>query len=593
MLSHTLYTRRELAVYPEAMTHFLKGTPPTMVVQIFLFLITSVLYYDYVDHALMWAFGVVLIGLAIFLIALSQRLVHSGKWYRQESQMRAGLVIITLIFIAFLAWNVYILYVLYYRFPNFSLALLFATTLGILVISAIGSFSRLFYYAIGSMILMRLWVVTVFFPEIFYRSMIVTMADILLCIFVFLYNRKIIESIHIKVENLNLVGDLKNKNDHLEDLTQSQSRYLSAASHDLRQPLHALSLIINDIQNKNDDATLNPSISQMNHALDALIVSFDSMHKLSQLDSGVIKPVIKSFPVARVLNRLNDDFHDIVHVKNLTWRIVPSKLWVHSDENLVYQVLSHYVVNAIFHTHHGGILVGVHPRPDGLCLAVYDTGAGIAQEKIDTLFKDAQRLQQEGQRDVSVVGLGLAIADRLSRLLKTPLEVRSKLHRGSMFGIVLPKGCVTEEVSQIDALPLKADYILGKKVALLEDDFDVAQELEALLSSWGMEVTHVLSAQMLEEACAEEGLFDLIIADYHLGLNDETGLDSIRLLKQKQTTHTVQSVLISGDTSIDLAQLAKQEEVLLLSKPIRPARFRVLLNQLLANISAQQSTSPT
>jgi CheY-like chemotaxis protein len=111
----------------------------------------------------------------------------------------------------------------------------------------------------------------------------------------------------------------------------------------------------------------------------------------------------------------------------------------------------------------------------------------------------------------------------------------------------------------------------------------VAQELESLLTSWGMDVTHVLSAQMLEEACAEEGLFDLIVADYHLGLSDETGMDSIRLLKQKQDTHSFKSVLISGDTSNDLAQLTKQENVLLLSKPIRPARFRVLLNQLLAN----------
>ena len=114
------------------------------------------------------------------------------------------------------------------------------------------------------------------------------------------------------------------------------------------------------------------------------------------------------------------------------------------------------------------------------------------------------------------------------------------------------------------------------------NNFDVAQELESLLASWGMDVTHVLSVQMLEEACVEEGVFDLIIADYHLGLSNETGLDSIRLLKQKQTTHAVQSVLISGDTSNDLAQLAKKENVLLLAKPIRPARFRVLLNQLLA-----------
>lgn len=582
MLSHILYTRRELAVYPEAMMHFLKGASPTMMVQILLFLITGFLYYEHISHALMWVFAAALIGMAVLLIVFIRSLLNSGDWYRQESQIRAGLTIMILIFIAFVAWNVYILYVLYYRFPNFSLVLLFACTLGILAISAIGSFSKLFYYAIGLMILTRLVVVAVFLPEIFYRSMIVTMADVLLCVFVFLYNRKIIESIRIKVENANLVEDLKNKNDHLENLTLSQSRYLSAASHDLRQPLHALSLIINDIQNKNDDAILNPSIAQMNHALDALIVSFDSMHKLSQLDSGVIKPVIKSFPVARVLNRLNDDFHDIVHGKNLTWRIAPSKLWGHSDENLVYQVLSHYVVNAIAHTHRGGILIGVHPRPNGLCLAVYDTGAGIAQEKIDTLFKDAQRLQQAGQRDVGGVGLGLAIANRLSRLLKTPLEVRSKLHRGSMFGIVLPKGRVTEEVSHVDTVPLNIDHISGKKVALLEDNFGVAQELETLLSSWGMEVTPVLSVQMLEEACVEEGVFDLIIADYHLGLINETGLDSIRLLKQKQTTHAVQSVLISGDTSNDLAQLAKQENVLLLAKPIRPARFRVLLNQLLA-----------
>ncbi len=563
--------------------HFLKGVPPTMMVQIFLFLITGFLYYDYVLHVLMWAFGVVLIGITLFLILFSRHMMYRGTWCRHGHSVRVGLTIIAMIFVMFMVWNAYILYVLYYRFPNFSLVLLFACTLGILAISAIGSFSKLFYYGIGLTIVSRLSLILIFVPEIFYPSLMVTMADILLAIFVFLYNRKIIESIEFKVQNANLVEDLKNKNTRLENITLSQSRYLSAASHDLRQPLHALSLIVNDIKNKNDDGALNPNIMQMCHALDALIVSFDSMHKLSQLDSGVVKPVLTHFPLSRVLQRLNEDFQDIVRGKNLSWRIVPNKFWVYSDENLVHQVLSHYIVNAITFTHMGGVLVGVHPRKEGWCVAVYDTGEGMTQEKIDTLFGDAQHLQQAEQRDVGGVGLGLAIANRLARLLKAPLEVRSTLHRGSMFAIVLPRGVATEKISEAQPLPLNADFLLGKKVVLLEDNFDVAQELESLLTSWGMDVTHVLSAQMLEEACAEEGLFDLIVADYHLGLSDETGMDSIRLLKQKQDTYAFKSVLISGDTSNDLAQLTQQENVLLLSKPIRPARFRVLLNQLLAN----------
>ena len=530
----------------------------------------------------MWVFGCVLIGMPLFLTVLTHRLMHSGSWRRQENSVQAGLTIIGLVFFMFVVWNVYIVYVLYYRFPNFSLVLLFACTLGILAISAVGSFSKLFYYGIALTMMTRLSLIVAFIPEIFYPSLIITAADFLLCVFVFLYNRKIIESIHFKVQNENLVEDLENKNTRLENLTLSQSRYLSAASHDLRQPLHALSLIINDIKNKNDNPSLNPNILKMCHALDALIVSFDSMHKLSQLDSGVVKPVLTHFPLARVLHRLNEDFQDIVRGKNLSWRVVSSQSWVYADENLVHQVLSHYIVNAITFTHTGGILVGVHPRQEGWCVAVYDTGEGMTPEKMDTLFSDAQRLQQAEQRDVGGVGLGLAIANRLARLLKAPLEVRSSLRRGSMFGIVLPRGVVTEETPKTQAVLLDTDFLSGKKVVLLEDNFDVAQELESLLASWGMDVTHVLSVQMLEEACIEEGAFDLIVADYHLGLINETGLDSIRLLKQKQTTHAVQSVLISGDTSNDLAQLAKQENVLLLAKPIRPARFRVLLNQLLA-----------
>ena len=345
MLNHTLYTRRELAVYPEAMAHFLKGVPPTMMVQIFLFLITGFFYYNYVLHVLMWAFGIVLIGIAIFLILFSRHMLYRGTWCRHGHSVRVGLTIIVMIFVMFMVWNAYILYVLYYRFPNFPLVLLFACTLGILAISAIGSFSKLFYYGIGLTITTRLSLVAIFLPEIFYSSLIVTTADILLSVFVFLYNRKIIESIEFKVQNANLVEDLKNKNTHLENITLSQSRYLSAASHDLRQPLHALSLIINDIKNKNDVAALNPNIMQMNHALDALIISFDSMHKLSQLDSGVVKPVLTHFPLSRVLQRLNEEFQDIVRSKNLSWRVVPNKLWVYSDENLVHQVLSHYIVN--------------------------------------------------------------------------------------------------------------------------------------------------------------------------------------------------------------------------------------------------------
>ena len=336
--------------------HFLKGVPPTMMVQIFLFLITGFLYYDYVLHVLMWAFGVVLIGITLFLILFSRHMMYRGTWCRHGHSVRVGLTIIAMIFVMFMVWNAYILYVLYYRFPNFSLVLLFACSLGILAISAIGSFSKLFYYGIGLTIATRLSLILIFVPEIFYPSLMVTMADILLAIFVFLYNRKIIESIEFKVQNANLVEDLKNKNTRLENITLSQSRYLSAASHDLRQPLHALSLIVNDIKNKNDDGALNPNILQMCHALDALIVSFDSMHKLSQLDSGVVKPVLTHFSLSRVLQRLNEDFQDIVRGKNLSWRIVSNKSWAYSDENLVHQVLSHYIVNAITFTHMGGFL---------------------------------------------------------------------------------------------------------------------------------------------------------------------------------------------------------------------------------------------
>ena len=393
-------------------------------------------------------------------------------------------------------------------------------------------------------------------------------------------NEQVDIALHVKDENSGLIEALQHKNEALEQANFSQSRYLSAASHDLRQPLHALALLANDAQRKNNELAVGLTLQKMEQAIDSLSLSFNAMLNLSRLDAGVVKPQFTRFPIQRLFTRLSVEYSDVAQQKKLSFTIHPSNVWVLSDEGMLYSILSNFVSNALRYTDKGGVLVGVrHDSHQAAKVLVYDTGSGVPSEKAKQIFQEYQRLEVAEQRVKGGVGLGLAISERMARLLGAKLLVQSIPDQGSSFGLVVPRVLAQDESIQ-NAIPLQ-DVLTGKRVAIVDDDELALDSLDELLSSWGMDVPIVLSSDMLAEVVADDGDFDLIISDYHLGVADETGMDILNAALKVQKIPP-RRLLMTGDTRTALAAEAQTSGVSVWYKPLRPVRFRAYLNTMLS-----------
>jgi signal transduction histidine kinase len=396
-------------------------------------------------------------------------------------------------------------------------------------------------------------------------------------------NKQLSELFKIKINNSDLVDALKQKNIALEQFNLSQSRYLSAASHDLRQPLHALALLTSDAQRKNTNAEITPTLTKIEQAIDSLSQSFNAMLNLSRLDAGVVKPEFQAVSLQRVFNRLQVEFDEVAQQKGLELVLIPTRVWVQSDEGMLHSILSNFVSNAVRYTEKGKILLGVRRSDKNMVrVLVYDTGTGVPAEKARQIFQEYQRLEYAQQRVKGGVGLGLAISERMARLLGAELLVQSTVDKGSCFGLKVP--CAPVPVMQIQKVKEReqvSDRIGGKRVAILDDDETALEHLNKLLSSWDLEVSVILSSDMLQEVIAEDGAFDLILSDYHLGLDNETGLDVLLAAQKLQPEHPPKCVLITGDTSAELTQSALEKNIEILYKPLRPVRLRAYLNSLM------------
>lgn len=353
----------------------------------------------------------------------------------------------------------------------------------------------------------------------------------------------------------------------------------------MRQPLHALSLIANNLQRESHDAEPKKknSLLHLNQAIESLSKSFDSMLNLSRLDSGVIKPKFQIHPLQQLFERLRIEYQSLAANKNLKLKITPTQVCVHTDDGMLYSILSNLVSNAIRYTEQGGILVGAQRRGNSVKICVCDTGVGIPTEKLKHIFNEYQRLEYAQERVTGGVGLGLAISERMAVLLKTRMTVVSREGKGSTFSIEIPIG-ESHNALATDP-PILANSLCNKKVMVADDDAIAADNLAQMLESWGMKVTIVLSIEMLTEAMAEEGeYFDLVLSDYHLGLSEENGLELLKTACNLQPAQPPICILITGDTTIDLIDQSNKANIQLLHKPIRPARLRLLLNNLFAAI---------
>jgi signal transduction histidine kinase/CheY-like chemotaxis protein len=359
----------------------------------------------------------------------------------------------------------------------------------------------------------------------------------------------------------------------LEIANQAKSRFLATASHDLRQPLHALGLFVAQLRGRTRADDRRRIVAGIDAAMSGMSELFNALLDISKLDAGALAPKFEQFPIERLLDRIETGFAGTAREKGLSLRIIRNETWVRSDVILLERILSNLVSNAIRYTEHGRVLVGCRRKGDRLRIEIWDTGSGIPEDQRRHIFSEFYRLE-EHNGDHRGLGLGLAIVDRLSRLLQHPIELSSALNKGSCFCVTVPALQTSSKAARSKMAPAALSPRLGDKVVvIIDDDPLVLDGMGGLIRSWGCKVlTGNDDSDVWRQLAAYGDPPNLIISDYQLRTG-KTGIEAIAYLRAKWTA-PVPAFLMTGDVMLNETSA---NGYALLHKPIDPAKLRLAL----------------
>lgn len=357
-------------------------------------------------------------------------------------------------------------------------------------------------------------------------------------------------------------------------------RLLAAASHDLRQPLQAIGLWIELLQERVQDADTRRVLDRVKDTARSAEQVVDGLLDIARLDLGAVSGETTDVVVDELLDHLESQFAPLALAKGLTLRVRPSSAVIRSDPALLERVLANFLSNAIRYTEHGSILLGCRRRRGRLSIQVLDTGPGIPTESLGDVFREFVQLRSTRSARPGGAGLGLSIASRIANLLGCPLDVASQPGRGSRFSIDVPLGTPLA-ATEPDRVPDDLDGVIrGAFVVYVEDDPAQREAMADLLENWGC---HALIAESQDAALAglEAHLRtpDLIICDYRLdgGPDGRRTLEAIR----RQLGQAVSGLILSGERSDVLRASLAAGGIALLCKPVAPDVLRHRMAELL------------
>jgi signal transduction histidine kinase len=361
----------------------------------------------------------------------------------------------------------------------------------------------------------------------------------------------------------------------------AKSHFLAAASHDLRQPLHALNLLVAQLRAETREAERRRAGERIEAALDDINVLFDGLLDISRLEAGTVRCESRDFALLPLLERVRATHAADAAAKGLRLHVGRCSAWVRSDPQLLERVLLNLVGNAVRYTRRGSVLLAVRKRGDAWLLEVRDSGVGIPAEQQQHVFEEFVQLGERPRLGGEGLGLGLAIVRRLATLLGHPLALRSAPGCGTCCSVLVP-AAVPRLVEQESALTQVRDRLAGRLVLVLDDDERVLHGTGGLLTAWGCDV---LTARSL---CEARGLLGstrdarpaLVIADLHLD-GGESGTEAVARLRD-DLGWPVPALLVSGDVGPASRAIAHAAGLHLLDKPVRPMALRALASRLMA-----------
>jgi signal transduction histidine kinase len=360
----------------------------------------------------------------------------------------------------------------------------------------------------------------------------------------------------------------------------ARSRFFAMASHDLRQPLHALGLFVAQLRMPLESAESAKTIERIDATRKEMDEMFTALLDISRLDAGILPPKIAEFPIARLLQKLETTFEQATREKGLRLRVRRSAAWVRSDPLLLERILLNLVSNAARYTLRGGIVVGCRRRGEMLRIEVWDSGPGIPEDQKQSIFAEFFQLPAQERNRYGGLGLGLAIVERLRLLLDHQIDVTSAVGRGSRFAILVP--IADERVTSTEPVdsPHPAAFAFEGKLILVIDDAPIVQEgTSGLLGKWGYSVLAAGSEEAALLRLAEgQQRPDLIISDYHLA-SGKTGIGALEQINAAFGS-SIPAILISADTGPEPLHAARDKGYILLHKPVDPMRLRTVMHEL-------------
>lgn len=392
-------------------------------------------------------------------------------------------------------------------------------------------------------------------------------------------NRVFIEAQQLRFRNAALASALTAQRDAAEQAYLAKARFLAAASHDLRQPMQALSIFHDLLRGEAQTVRGAGLLENAQQAADAMNMLLDTLLDISKLDAEVVKPDCHAFPVQTLLDEMEREFTPVAERHGLQLNVRSCSASVVSDPVLLGQVVRNLIENAIRYTPSGRVLVGCRRRSGQLAIEVLDTGIGIAADKQAAIFGEFYQVESNGRERKQGLGLGLAIVERISRLLDHQLTVHSAPGRGSRFVVEVPLAIGADE---IPALPPEADLarepgnLAGRRIVFIDDEESIRAGMEKLLRSWGCDVIVADSvAECLRLVDHGQVPIGGLISD--MGLPDpDNGIAAVEAFRRLYGQN-LPVLLVTGDTSKAALQAARARNLTMLHKPIKPARLRAAL----------------
>ncbi|MEO5862597.1 MAG: ATP-binding protein [Burkholderiales bacterium] len=360
----------------------------------------------------------------------------------------------------------------------------------------------------------------------------------------------------------------------------AKSRFLAAATHDLRQPMHALVLFVAALK----DRIHYPEVSRIVHSIESSVTAmqgmFNALLDISRLDAGVLQAHPQDFYLQALFDRLLLDFTPHAMEKQIRLRIVPTQSIVRTDPVLLERILMNLISNGIRYTSEGGVVVGCRRTKGGVRIEVWDSGSGIPEHRRKEIFQEFVQLNNPERDRNKGLGLGLAIVERMARLLGSQIEIKSVESRGSVFSIKVPRGNAKRLVD--DGTPpvaLRRRQLKDTLVVFVDDEATILEGMEVLLSDWGCQpIIAATAVGALAGLARASRPPDIIVSDYRLR-EHENGIDLIARIRERYSAD-IPGILISGDTGPELLREAKDRGLHILHKPMRPAKLRALIDHL-------------